>query len=356
MYNRGKKRKQNPPYSALQHKALRYKKEGNVLKEREIRKAMQQMPAGDPMDEDYRRLKYVRYADDFILGFAGPKAEAEEIKQWISKFLRNRLRLDLAESKTLITHASEPARFLGYDISIGHNNDIMDGRGGRGMNGSVFLRVPQQIKYEWVAKYSKHGKPVHRAERLNDDDYDIVTQFGAELRGLTEYYKMAVNVSNLNHVKGVMMASLVKTLAAKHKMKVTTVYKKYKTVFDNGQTGIVVKVEREGKQPLYARFGETPAHYQRMVGNLNDTKWVPHLGRTQLIDRLLAEKCELCGAEGDMVGHHVHKLADVKKMYRHKVKPRWVDRMLAIRRKTLVVCLVCHREIHNGTYDGPAIK
>ena len=41
----------------------------------------------DPQDPAYRRLKYVRYADDFLIGFIGPRSEAEEIKERIGKFL-----------------------------------------------------------------------------------------------------------------------------------------------------------------------------------------------------------------------------------------------------------------------------
>lgn len=78
----------------------------------------------DPEDPDFRRLKYVRYADDFLLGFIGPKHEAEEIESRIREFLTTQLGLELSDAKTLITHGrTAAARFLGYEIVVSQNDD-----------------------------------------------------------------------------------------------------------------------------------------------------------------------------------------------------------------------------------------
>src|SRR5439155_18267313 len=54
----------------------------------------------------------------FLLGFVGPRSEAEEIKRQLSTFLREELQLTLSPEKTLITHArNEAAKFLGYEIA-----------------------------------------------------------------------------------------------------------------------------------------------------------------------------------------------------------------------------------------------
>ena len=114
------------------------------------------------MDPGYRRLKYTRYADDHIIGFTGPKAEAEEIKARLAEFLRETLGLELNQDKTLITHArTQRARFLGYDISVWHcNTKITSGR--RSANGKIALRVPPDVITAQCARYRKHGKPWHR--------------------------------------------------------------------------------------------------------------------------------------------------------------------------------------------------
>jgi hypothetical protein len=83
---------------------------------------------------------------------------------------------------------------------------------------------------------------------------------------------------------------------------------------------------------------------------IDDRVLQTYMGRSELIERLLAEKCELCGQTGKVEGHHIHKLKDLQK----KTRPLeiWEQKMIAIRRKTLFVCDACHKKIHNGTYDG----
>ncbi len=113
-YTKGEKRAKNPEYLRLLARSRGYRKRGNIEKADELRLQAQQIPSIEVNDPDYRRLRYVRYADDFLLGFNGPKAEAEMIKQQLRTFLQEELKLELSEAKTLITHArSEAARFLG---------------------------------------------------------------------------------------------------------------------------------------------------------------------------------------------------------------------------------------------------
>src|SRR5437879_210414 len=181
-------------------------------------KQLQQMPSGDPMDPDYRRLRYVRYADDWLLGFIGPKQEAEEIKRKIAAFLREELKLTLSEEKTVITHAtSQSARFLGYEITTRLVNDKHDQHGHRSINGNVALRIPRDVVENACKKYMKRGKPAQRAELLAESDYDIVSRYQAEYRGLVQYYLLAHNVSWLWRLHWVMRGSLLRTLANKHK-------------------------------------------------------------------------------------------------------------------------------------------
>ena len=129
----------------------------------------------------------MRYADDHILGFIGPKAEAEEIKARLAEFLRETLGLELNQAKTLITHArTQPARFLGYDIIVQHCNTKQTG-GRRAANGKIALRVPPDVVKAQCARYRQQGKPWHRTRLQNLDDYDIVRTYGAEYRGVVNY-------------------------------------------------------------------------------------------------------------------------------------------------------------------------
>ena len=107
----------------------RARKRGDRAAVRELRKQQRSLPSRDPQDPGYRRLRYCRYADDHLLGFTGPKAEAEQIKARLAQFLRDDLKLELSEDKTLITHArTQAARFLGYEITVQHSRDRPTGQ------------------------------------------------------------------------------------------------------------------------------------------------------------------------------------------------------------------------------------
>jgi hypothetical protein len=144
-YSRGAERVKNPAYRKVQKALTLARERGDRAEARSLRKRLRRMPSKDLRDPRYRRLRYVRYADDTLLGFTGPKAEAEEIKQRLRQFLREELRLELSEEKTLITHArTGAARFLGYEITVQHNDKAIT-NGQRSSNATVKLRVPTAV-------------------------------------------------------------------------------------------------------------------------------------------------------------------------------------------------------------------
>src|SRR5256714_3686239 len=167
-----------------------------------IRREMQQLPSGNPHDPGYRRLRYIRYADDFLLGFIGPLTEAEEIKERITTFLRTALKLTLSAAKTLITHAhTGKARFLGYEIGIMHRPDKFDNQRRRVVNGKVGLYIPEDVMQTKRKRYLRDEKPIHRPDLLNDSEYDIMARYQGEYWGLGNYYGLARNLSNLGIVR-----------------------------------------------------------------------------------------------------------------------------------------------------------
>ena len=191
---------------------------------------MRSLPYNDTHDPDYRRLRYIRYADDFLLGFTGPKDEADEIKARIGRFLQDNLRLELSDAKTLVTHGrAKAARFLGYEVVVQGSDTRLDARGRRTVNGIIGLRVPQDVVRAKSAAYMRDGKPIHLGARLHDSPYSIVEQYQAEFRGVVNYYRRATNLGALNHLRWVMEMSLAKTLAGKLKLSVSQVFKRYKT-------------------------------------------------------------------------------------------------------------------------------
>ena len=352
-HTRGTSRRRNPAYRRLQDMIGRQRKKGRHEMVKALVKARRQLPCMDPNDEGYRKLLYLRYADDFILGFAGPNSEAEAIKRSIRDWLSANLKLNLSEEKTLVTHAqTERARFLGYEVVTQHADDKLDIQGKRSTNGVVALRVPVKVIDRACQRYMRNGKPIHRAELTTASDYDIVITYQAEYRGLVQYYLLAHNVSWLNRLHFVMRTSLLKTLAHKHKTTVSAIARRYKSTVETPEgktlTCLTVQVQREGKRPLIARFGGISLSRQTRV-TLYDQRPQRHgeHQHTELLQRLLAERCEICGSTERIEVHHIRKLKDLDRPGRRE-KPLWVKLMAARQRKTLVVCRDCHEAIENG--------
>jgi group II intron reverse transcriptase/maturase len=350
-YTRGQERQKNRRYFALMTQAYKRRKQGRLDEAYALTKEAQQLPTMAPYDPAYRRLHYARYADDWLLGFVGPKEEAETIKERLSTFLRETLKLELSQEKTLITHATTgAARFLGYEIVTHHNDEKRDHLGHRTLNGHIGLRLPNDVVEKKRAVYMRGGKAIPRPELLFNEDYTIVQQYQAEYRGLVQYYLLAQNVAWLWRLHWVMQTSLLKTLAAKHKASVKKMLRKYRatTSTPSGPMRCLeVVVKREGQKPLVARFGGIPLRRQTAAALIDRDPPHVYFRRNELIKRLLAGACELCGATDDCEVHHVRKLADLKPKGRAE-KPLWVRVMASRRRKTLVVCRCCHEAIHAG--------
>lgn len=356
-YNKGTKRKANQTYKNLMERARRKFKAGKKEAALKLRKQGQRLPSYDTQDPEYRRLKYIRYADDFCLAFIGPKSEAEEIKRQLRRFLSEELKLTLSEEKTLITHArSDAAKFLGYEITTvkkdkKHCRDKV-GTDRRSINGLIGLRVPHAVILEKCDRYKKGGKPVHRAELLNESDFTIISTYQLEYRGIVEYYRLAYNLHSLDQLKWVMEQSLVKTLASKHNTSVRKIYKQYRTeieVDERKYKVLQVTLPREEKKPLVATWGAIPLIWD-IQANPDDRPHLTWTVRSELEKRLLAQVCEVCGATRmteQIEIHHIRALKDLNK-YDGREKPYWVKIMAARRRKTLVLCHTCHMDLHTG--------
>jgi hypothetical protein len=212
------------------------------------------------------------------------------------------------------------------------------------------LRVPAQVVEDRCILYEKNGKAYHRAELLNESDFDIVALYQQEYRGYVEYYSLAQNLHWLAKLRWVMETSLLKTLASKHKISVTKAAQRYRAVRRTPygpRKCLQVTVERQGKPPLVAHFGGISLT-RRSKAVIKDPVVLSHIPqRTELVKRLLAEECEACGAQERVEVHHVRKLADLQQQGRRE-RPLWVKVMAARKRKTLVLCRACHRDLHAG--------
>ncbi len=342
-YTRGTRRTRNAEYERIRHRLARARRRGDRDMVRQWRARLARLPSVDCRDPGYRRLRYIRYADDVLLGFAGPKTEAEDIKQRLTSFLRTDLRLELSQEKTLITHArTRAARFLGYEITT------QTGIGGRKTaEGAIRLRVPISVIKASCAPYLRGGKPAAQRALQNFDDYGIVAAFGGVYRGLVNYYLLAADVYRLERLGWVMQTALLKTLAGKHKSSVVKMAARHRTTIDTPhglRTCFEATRHRPNSKPLVARFGGIPLT-RRKTAILTDRVLTRNpLPRKEIITRLLHGTCELCGNHGTVEVHHVAKLADLAP--NGPGQPAWNTIMARKRRKTLVVCSPCHDLIH----------
>ena len=358
-YNLGRRRRPNPAYQATENAIARARRHKDRPEARRLVLRRRQLPSQDPADPGYRRLRYIRYADDWLLGFAGPRREAEEIKSKIAAFLHQELKLELSQSKTLITHAtSQAARFLGYEIRTQHS-DVKITRRRRAVNGAIGLFVPKTVIRQRCALYMSKGKPAQRGALLHDDDFTIVAKYQAEYAGLVQYYLLAQDVFRLDRLHWVMQTSLLKTLAGKHRSTVRAMARKYKVTIATPagpRKCLQVVIERDrGRKPLVARFGGIPLRRVRTAVLTDQRPVMASTRRNELIHRLLAGRCEICEDTVNLEVHHVRKLADLNKPGRRE-KPAWMHLMAKRRRKTLVTCRRCHEDIHAGRATKPYPK
>ena len=346
-YTRGDRRTPNPPYQAVKWRLASARQRGDRAQARELRKQARTVSSTDPMDPGYRRLFYCRYADDDLLGFIGPKAEAEQIKAELERFLRETLALDLNPDKTLITHArTGAARFLGYEITVQHCNTRLTG-GRRLANGKVALRVPRDVITAKCAPYRQQGKPCHRPGLQNLDDYDIVRIYGAEYRGVVNYYLLAQDAWRLDDLRWNAQTSMLKTLAAKHRSSVAKMAARHKAeaiTSDGPRACFEARRRREGRKDLVARFGGIPLKQNRRAVIADPAPVPVHPPRRELVHRLRRRQCELCEQGATVAVHQVAALADLGRP--GPGQPAWAALMARMRRKTLIVCAACHEHIH----------
>jgi len=343
------RRRENPIYGRLIEQGYYWRSKGNLERAEAVRREAQQHPSHDPNDPGYRRLRYIRYADDFLLGFAGPLAEAEEIKERIATFLGTELKLTLSAEKTLITHANTgKARFLGYEIEVMEAPTKFDRHRRRAVNGKVGMYIPEDVIQAKRKRYMRDDRPIHRPELLNDSEYDIIFRYQGEYRGLVNYYAMAQNLGKLGYVRWAMETSLLKTLACKNQTSVMKEVKRLKTTTKtpNGpRTCLQLIIKREGKKPLTATFGGLSL--KRLKNPvIKDQVLTPYPRmRSEIVERLLKDTCEVCGSKERIEMHHIRKLADLNKKGKRE-KPLWMQIMIARKRKSIPLCRKCHDDIH----------
>lgn len=359
-FNRGKRRKRNPEYHRIGQNCYYAKKKARQNGEWRTYKTLQQqmlsMPYQEPMDPDYRRLVYTRYADDTLIGIIGTKAEAKEVKAWLAYYLKEKLGLELSEEKTLITHASKRVRFLGYDIRRwkGERRFRFHAKQGvvtkRTSSYQLNLLIPYDKTVEFCKEYGDvmGWRAKQRGKLLNLSELEILMTYNSETRGFLNYYILADNFSDVgNKVLWLTSSSFFHTLAGKRKSSIKKISHKLK----RGPNRYVMPLrDKQGQvvreYELVSSTSQFDRKYPVRAGLAVDQKATPHKsfqGRTELTRRLLANQCEWCGSQsGQMEVHHVRKLGNLKG------REIWEQQLIQRQRKTMVLCEECHTQLHSG--------
>lgn len=357
-HNQGKHRRYSSAHAQLMKQRKQLLKQGEAnpearddLKEpiRQINHQILATPAARYNDPSYIRVKFLRYADDVAIGVIGPKSLAKQVVEEVANFLRQELNLELNRDKTQIYHlSSEAAPFLGYLVktatarlrrrnmkSKGSPHNIVQTV--RTTTGNIKLLVPlRQVKRK-LKRYMHKGRPARMKGLVNQPIGHIIDHYNGVIRGWYNYYQLAENVGRLNHARYVLCYSLAKTIAAKERSTLRKVFRKY---------GHPITYKKPNGKSI--QFFNQPMKQVKKAKWKTDNVdhcpiWWPRKTKTRLLDN-----CAICGFTGRIEMHHVRHIR--KRGQRVKGFKLY---LAAINRKQIPVCRQCHRDIHNGKYDGP---
>lgn len=341
----------NRDYLAIQYKITKINKRLTAA-DKEDRKALlaekknlqKEMRKTPTVIYCVKKLYYVRYADDWLIGVHGSKQDCVLIKQNISDFLKNQLKLTLSEEKTLITHSDQKIRFLGYDVSVSRSQELRKsektGIVSRSLYKHVVLSAPLQDKI-MTFLFNKRAivqledgtiKPRGRTELICASDDEIVRTYNSEIRGILNYYNMAGNYHKLNYFRYLMEYSCLFTLARKHRMSIKQILRKYQ---DGHSWSVPYKTKAGIKRIGIVSMEECKTKaYTDVIDEYKPYK------KKELWRRLESNVCEYCGTKSE----NPCRIFAIRRLKDLRDEP-WAEPMRAMRRKTLIVCPACYNLI-----------
>lgn len=371
--NKGKIKKVHPERRKLQRRNLRIKEKiSEIDNEQEIKNLQEEMKENlkklksipNILDDDsYVRVKYIRYADDWIIGVNGSRKIATEVRQRCADYLSKNLELELSFEKTHIRHAkTEYANFLGTFIKVGNDGEgkkaTLTSKKGHRFKKTVTGWLPNMVaptssivkRLAGRGICHPDGKPKSKAGWSNLDDIQIVELYSSIWRGYLNYYSFVDNRTNLRRIQYILQYGCAKTLADKHRSSVRKIFKKH---------GFHLKMEIKNDKSEVVRVTTFP-HQKTLVRQPNNflvtDKNVNGGGKAAFFHRMrtrskLDAPCCICDAKENIEMHHVRSIRKIGDEVKGFTKI-----MRAINRKQIPVCKECHVKIHNGKYDGISLS
>ncbi len=314
------------------------------------------LPYDASEESEFKRIKCIRYAGEFVIAVWGSKEHSEKIKQDVKDFMLRELEIEGSEEKTLITHAEAGTKFLGHIMKVKSDwNFKKDQTGARKREGHdrVELYMPDDIVRNFIIKHkmvkdidAKPWRMLHIPSIIHLPDIEIVALYNARLRGLYNFYKMAMNVSTyMRQLRYVMDYSCLATLANKHKSSIAKIKRKFAV---DKNWGIPYETKTGLTKTLFFYkdgFSRAKAPY-----TLSDPDLHPRLmpffnNAASLLDRLRAGQCELCGTNDFRLDHEVHHMNKPINLGGKEIRERM---RIGKNRIMLIVCPECHHNIHQG--------
>jgi len=369
-FNKGKRRARNKEYLRYQYlvrkqrKAItRAQQDGNIEKIEELEAKLreyfeirQNIPSSDFHDSGYKRLTYIRYADDYLIGVIGTKEDCRQIIETVRNFVQVQLCLQVSEEKSGLRHSTEETRFLGYDITtypagkavkMKINGTYVTKRLGAGQ---IQLKVPMDKMMQFCKKndYGNYAsfEAKARPKLFNLMDTQILTIYNAEIRGFAYYYVLSQGaIRAMNKLYSVCFKSLTRTLAQKHRCSKREIRKRLK--IKPGEYAISEWYNGKYRTTRVFRLKDLNEYRHTALHSLDA---VPNTDKyratySDILNRMRAQRCELCGRKGGYFEvHHagsMNNIADGEEIWKKLMQKR--------NRKTLVLCVYCHQQLHDGT-------
>ncbi len=303
-------------------------------------------------------IKYVRFADDWVIGINGPFRLTTKILTYIQKYLKEELALTLSPEKTKITCLHRGTfSFLGYDIFIPRNRPITKVKGIIRRGNSLLRLEPSIDKIQkslknsgFITTLGKGYRPTSKKSITTLEDHVIVSYFRSVWLGLYNYYSGSTNRTLLLYIQFLLIRSCAMTLGHKHR-------KSSKYMFDKYGKNLNFNISE--KKTLDTKLLGSVSFPILNIGKLSTRKWNinenfkdPFSQKINKISRSnLLKNCLLCKSKIDIEMHHVKHIRKRGKKY-----IGFHEQMSLINRKQIPVCRECHNMIHTGQYDGISLK
>jgi group II intron reverse transcriptase/maturase len=350
-FNLGSRRRKSPQYRKIQYELSKTSLDADARKH--LKRRLREISSKDPLDPNFGRLSYVRYADNFVIGISGPKKDCEDIRDKLKEFLTKTLALELSMDKTVISHFNrDGVTFLETRIKgnkerekvirkIFRNDKVIKTR----TTSRARLEAPIEILLErgmanGFFKRLLDGQVVGMALRrvVNLDHSDILRFYNQKIRGILNYYSFADNAKSLGTIVHGMKHSCALTLALKFKLRRRAkVFKKFGKYLECKESGTKLFIPSSFARTKKFHINP-PSPYAVM-----DLRWNNKLSRSNL-----NKGCLVCG-ETPSEMHHVRKVKDLKARYKTGKIDYWTFQMASVNRKQIPLCLAHHIAIHKDT-------